>query len=76
VFADHRVQQGDPGNTVGQFRLAQRPTVIGRVEGLVHDAGAPGDGGGEAWIASVAADDLEACGLDYPIMPCHRLSQS
>ena len=39
-----------------------RPSVVGRVESLVDDASAVGDGGAEARISGVAADDLDTVG--------------
>ena len=38
------------------------PLGVGRVEGLVDDAGAPGGCGGEARIAGVTPDDLDVVG--------------
>jgi len=38
------------------------PAPVGRVEGLIYDPGAPGDGGGELRIAGVAADHLDVVG--------------
>jgi hypothetical protein len=38
------------------------PLVIGRVESLVDDLGTLGGGRGKAWVAGVAAEDLDVVG--------------